>query len=163
MKKLIVPILALITMFMGLQAVCQAQQSSDQEKEPAMQSQESTGEMQETAMQAQEATALEVSVAAICKNVVDREPVDSGISFVATVGKLYCFTKITGAQTPTQVTHVWSFDGTERARVDLAVNGPSWRTFSSKIIQENELGAWRVDVLDAEGNVIKTLEFEVTP
>jgi hypothetical protein len=79
------------------------------------------------------------------------------------VGKLYCFTKITGAQAPTQVTHVWLFDGTERARVDLAVGAASWRTFSSKIIQEHELGAWRVDVVDPDGNVLKTLEFEVTP
>jgi hypothetical protein len=163
MKKLIIPILVLVTMFMGLHAICQAQESSGQAQEPAMQTKEPTGEMQEPAMQAQETDKLEVSVAAICKDVVDREPVDSGISFEATVGKLCCFTKITGAQSPTQVTHVWLFDGTERARVDLAVNAISWRTFSSKVIQEHELGAWRVDVLDAEGNVLKTLEFAVTP
>jgi len=149
MKKLIIPILVVVTMFMGLQAICQAQESSGQPQEPAM--------------QAQNPPELVVSVAAICKDVVDREPVDSGNSFTADVGKLYCFTKITGAQSPTQVTHVWLFDGTERARVDLAVNAVSWRTFSSKIIQQHELGAWRVDVLDAEGNVLKTLEFEVTP
>ena len=149
MKKLIIPILVVVTMFMGLQAICQAQESSGQPQEPAM--------------QAQKPLELVVSVAAICKDVVDHEPVDSGNSFTADVGKLYCFTKITGAQSPTQVTHVWLFDGTERARVDLAVNAVSWRTFSSKIIQQHELGAWRVDVLDAEGNVLKTLEFEVTP
>jgi hypothetical protein len=102
-------------------------------------------------------------VATICKDVVDREPVDSGNSFTADVGKLYCFTKIMGAESPTHVTHVWYFDGTERARVDLAVNAASWRTFSSKIIQAHELGAWRVDVLDADGNVLKSLDFEVTP
>ena len=149
MKKLIIPILVVVTMFMGLQSICQAQESSGQQQEPAM--------------QAQNPPELVVSVAAICKDPVDHEPVDSGNSFTADVGKLYCFTKITGAQSPTQVTHVWLFDGTERARVDLAVNAVSWRTFSSKIIQQHELGAWRVDVLDAEGNVLKTLEFEVTP
>ncbi|MGD8915238.1 MAG: DUF2914 domain-containing protein [Syntrophobacterales bacterium] len=163
MKKLIIPILVLVTMFMGLQAICQAQESSGQAQEPAMQTQEPTGEMQEPAMQGQETAELVVSVAAICKDVIDREPVDSATSFAATVAKLYCFTKITGAQAPTQVTHVWLFDGTERARVDLAVGAASWRTFSSKIIQEHELGAWRVDVVDPEGNVLKTLEFEVRP
>jgi hypothetical protein len=113
--------------------------------------------------QAQEADQLEVSAAAVCKDVIDHEPVDSATSFAATVEKLYCFTKITGAQSPTQITHVWYFDGTERARVDLAVNSISWRTYSSKIIQPHELGAWRVDVLDSAGNVLKTLEFEVAP
>ena len=163
MKKLIIPILVVVTMFLGLHAVCQAQQSGGQAQEPAMQAKEPTGEMQQPAMQAQKAPELEVSAAAICKDVVDHEPVDSGNSFTASVGKLYCFTKITGAESPTHVTHVWLYDGTERARVELAVNSASWRTFSSKIIQEHELGAWRVDVLDAEGNVLKTLDFEVTP
>ena len=163
MKKLIIPFLLVVAMFIGLQTLGQAQQSSGQAQEPAMQPKEPTGEMQQPAMQEQMAPELEVSVAAICKDVVDHEPVDSGISFPATVGKLYCFSKITGAQSPTHVTHVWSFDGTERARVDLAVNAISWRTFSSKIIQEHELGAWRVEILDAAGNVLKTLDFEVTP
>lgn len=137
MKKLLLPltILVLATLCLGLWATCHAQETAQ----------------------------LQVTAAAICKNVVDREPVDPGLSFVVAVGQLYCFTKITGAQDPTQVTHVWYFDGTERARVDLAVNSASWRTCSSKIIQSHEKGAWRVDVLDSEGNVLKTLEFEVTP
>jgi hypothetical protein len=163
MKRLIIGVLVVVTMFMGLQAICQAQESSGQAQEPAMQTEEPTGEMQEPAMHEEETVELGVSVAAICRDVVDREPVDSGNSFTADVGKLYCFTKITGAQFPTHVTHVWSFDGTERARVELAVNAASWRTFSSKIIQAHELGAWRVEIVDPEGNVLKTLEFEVTP
>lgn len=147
MRKLIFLILAVVTMCLGMQATCQAQ-------EPAMQTQEPASEVQQAAQ-------LEVSVAAICKDVVDREPEGSGTSFPVSVGKLYCFTKITGAQSPTQITHVWSFDGNERARVDLAVNSASWRTYSSKIIQPHELGAWSVDVLDSGGNVLKRLEFEV--
>jgi hypothetical protein len=163
MKKLIIPVLVLAVMFIGLYGVCQAQESSGQAQEPAMKAEQPTGEMQEPAMQEQEAPELTVSVATICRDVVDREPMDSGNSFTADVGKLYCFTKIMGAESPTHVTHVWYFDGTERARVELAVNGASWRTFSSKIIQPHELGAWRVDVLDADGNVLKSLDFEVTP
>ncbi len=148
MRKLIILILVVVTMCLGIQATCQAQ-------EPAMQTQEPASEVQQAAQ-------LEVSVAAICKDVVDLEPDGYGTSFPVSVGKLYCFTKITGAQSPTQITHVWSFDGNERARVDLAVDSASWRTYSSKIIQPHELGAWSVDVLDSGGNVLKRLEFEVT-
>ncbi len=149
MRKLIILILVVVTMCLGMQATCQAQ-------EPAMQTQEPASEVQQAAQ-------LEVSVAAICKDVIDREPDGYGTSFPVSVGKLYCFTKITGALSPTQITHVWSFDGNERARVDLAVNAASWRTYSSKIIQPHELGAWSVDVLDSGGNVLKRLEFEVAP
>ncbi|MCG6981615.1 MAG: DUF2914 domain-containing protein, partial [Deltaproteobacteria bacterium] len=111
---------------------------------------------------AQNAPSLEVAVAAICQDVVDREPVDAGVSFSASVGTLYCFTKITGAQNPTKITHVWYFGGTERARVELDINSDNWRTWSSKIIQANEIGSWRVDILDEAGTVLKELQFEIT-
>jgi hypothetical protein len=114
------------------------------------------------ATQAQDAPSLEVAVAAVCQDVVDREPVDAGVSFSASIGVLYCFTKITGAQTPTTVTHVWYFGTNERARVDLDISSDNWRTWSSKIIQTHEVGSWRVDVLDAAGTVIKELQFEIT-
>lgn len=164
MKKLIISLLVALTVtVVGLQAVCPAQEAAGQTQEPAMQTEEPAMQSEETTGETQELPELEVSVAAVCKDVIDLEPVDAGTSFSATVGKLYCFTRITGAESPTQITHVWYFDGSERARVDLAVNSINWRTYSSKIIQEHEQGAWRVDVLDAEGNVLKTLEFQVTP
>ena len=111
---------------------------------------------------AQNAPSLEVAVAAICQDVVDREPVDAGVSFPASVGTLYCYTKITGAQEATKITHVWYFGATERARVELDVNSDNWRTWSSKIIQANEIGSWRVDVLNEAGTVLKELQFEIT-
>jgi len=111
---------------------------------------------------AQDAPSLEVAVAAICQDVVDREPVDAGVSFPASVGTLYCFTKITGAPEATQVSHVWYFGAEERARVELDVNSDNWRTWSSKIIQPHEVGSWRVDVLNEAGTVLKELQFEIT-
>jgi hypothetical protein len=107
------------------------------------------------------AEGLSVEDAAICANVVDREPTDVGTSFPVSVGKLYCFTKIVGAQEPTEVSHVWYFGDEERARVTLSVKAANWRTYSSKILQEHEVGSWRVEVLDADGNNLQTVDFEV--
>ena len=115
------------------------------------------------AIKAEQADGLEVIRGVICRDVIDREPVDGGTQFAPSVGKLYCFTQITGAQGPTEVFHVWYFAETERARVSLSVNGSSWRTYSSKIIQPHEIGDWRVDVLDPEGKVLETLLFEIRP
>lgn len=105
---------------------------------------------------------LQVEDAAVCTNVVDRQPVDSAASFPASVGRLYCFNRIVGAQDPTQVIHAWYYGDEERARVTLSVNGSNWRTYSSKLIQPHEIGAWRVEVLDADGNTLETVQFEVT-
>jgi hypothetical protein len=112
---------------------------------------------------AQDTAPLVVEESAICRDVVDRQPVGVGYSFDASVGKLACFTKITGAQSPTQISHAWYFGDTQRAKVTLSVNASSWRTYSSKIIQPHEIGDWRVDILGPGGELLKIMEFKILP
>ena len=116
-------------------------------------------------LQAQETPGnlMEVSQAAICAEIVNRNPVGIGVRFPASVGKLYCFSRISNIEAVTRIRHVWYFNNTERARVDLAVSPPSWRTYSSKRIMPGEIGRWRIDILDNEGNVLKTLGFDIVP
>ena len=111
---------------------------------------------------AQEANKVQIVAAAICKDVVEREAVDVGTQFSNSVPRLYCFTKAVSTEIPTEVVHVWSYGDVERARVSLAVNAATWRTYSSKAIQSHEIGSWRVDVLDTSGNLLETINFEIT-
>lgn len=111
---------------------------------------------------AQQTDKLDVVAAAICENVEGREAVNVGTRFANSTPRLYCFTKIVGAGSPTEVVHVWSYGDVERARVSLAVNANTWRTYSSKAIQAHEIGSWRVDVLDTSGNLLETINFEIT-
>lgn len=115
-----------------------------------------------TTMQAQETPQLVVEEGIICTDVVDRQPAGANTSFAASVNRLSCFTRITGAENPTTVTHVWYFGDLERARIELSVGSLSWRTHSSKVIQAHEVGSWRVDVLDEAGSVLSTIPFEIT-
>jgi hypothetical protein len=108
------------------------------------------------------AVSMEVAQSAICEKVVNREVVNEGRSFSASVGKLYCYSKIANIDSYTEVVHAWYYGNTERARVTLNVNPPAWRTYSSKIIQAHEIGSWRVEILDASGNLLNTVYFEVT-
>jgi len=112
---------------------------------------------------AQQSGNLNVASAVICKNIVDREPVKSGTSFPTSVGRLYLYSKIADIQNPTQIVHAWYIGDVERARVTLNVNPPAWRTNSSKIIQAHEIGKWHVKILDAAGNLLEDVEFEITP
>jgi hypothetical protein len=111
---------------------------------------------------AQQAGAIGVESASIGTGIADREAVDAGTSFAVSVGRLYCFSKIADIREPTDIVHVWYYGETERARVSLGVKPPAWRTHSSKIIQAHEIGSWRVDILDASGNLLQTLKFETT-
>jgi hypothetical protein len=116
---------------------------------------------QVAAIKAQEEPAVEVEVGVICRDVQDREPVDVGTDFEATVGKLFCYTKIVGAQMSIEITHVWYHGETEMARVNLPVEAASWRTWSTKNIWEGWTGDWHVDVIGPNGEVLKTLEFKI--
>lgn len=111
---------------------------------------------------AQQSDQLNVVAAAICENIEDRAAVNVGTSFTNLTPRLYCFTKIVGAESPTEVVHVWSYGNVERARVSLNVHSNNWRTYSSKAIQAHEIGPWRVDVLDTSGNLLETINFEIT-
>jgi hypothetical protein len=110
-----------------------------------------------------DAQGLTVEQAVICRKIVNRVPVDVGKSFSVSVGKLFCFTKVVGAHQPTEITHVWYFDGTERDRINLSVGGSPWRTYSSKRLRPDEVGAWHVDVLDTGGNILDRLTFDTVP
>jgi len=112
---------------------------------------------------AQQAGDVSVASAVICKGIADRQAVEPGSSFPVSAGKLYCYSKITNIGTATEVVHAWYYGDTQRAQVRLNVNPPSWRTYSSKTIQSYEIGAWRVDILDATGNRLETVRFEITP
>lgn len=115
------------------------------------------------AIDAQATYTLKVAEGTICKDVVGRKPIEAGKKFEPTVGKLYCFTTIAGAERGAQITHVWFYGDVERARVNLSVESENWRTYSSKRIQAHETGTWRVEILGPDGNVLKTLEFEIGP
>lgn len=101
-----------------------------------------------------------VADAKLGTGVVDREPQGVAESFKADVGKVYCWTKVTGAE-GTEITHAW-YKGEERmAEVKLSVKYPSTRTWSAKTIPADGTGDWRVDVIAADGTVLKSLPFKV--
>ena len=106
-------------------------------------------------------SSLQVAEGTICTDVVDRTCKNTNTRFPSFTDRLYCLTRIVGAQDDTYVTHVWYFGDTERARVKLAVRSPNWRTFSSKKIQLHEIGDWHVDVLGPEDQVLLTVPFEI--
>ena len=105
------------------------------------------------------ATGMSAEVA-VCSAVVDREPNGAGDTFSADVGELCLWSKITGAEGETTVTHVWSFNGQEMASVELPVRSASWRTWSRKTIDPSWVGDWEVKVLDASGSVIGSTAFK---
>ena len=107
------------------------------------------------------AFALEVAEGVITTGISDREPVDQVTSQPSSVGRLYCFTRVTGATMENSITHVWYWGDKEVARVELPVRSDNWRTWSSKQLLPEWTGDWHVDVLDANGAKLTSLVFSV--
>jgi hypothetical protein len=102
---------------------------------------------------------LKVEKAVMCKAVDQRVPLGTSSVFASDTGRIYCFTKITGAARNTVVTHRWFLNGDLTSSVDLPVESGSWRTWSSKRIGPGDVGDGMVEVVSAEGAVLTTIIF----
>ncbi|MBR9985643.1 MAG: DUF2914 domain-containing protein [Desulfosarcina sp.] len=111
-----------------------------------------------TAALAQEIT---VSQAVVCQKIVDRMPVGSGDVIPAGTQRVYCFTRIDGAQGETEITHNWYHKGVLKASVALPVRASEWRTWSSKALLPEWTGEWMVEVLSRDGKPLEGLIFFV--
>ena len=112
------------------------------------------------AAQVETPVAPQVTVEAqIASAITDRMPQNAGTSFPADVGTLFCWVSVTGAA-GSSIQHVWSH-GSTQFTVDLEIGGSPWRTWSSKEIPPEWTGPWTVEIRDAEGTLLETLEFTV--
>ena len=92
------------------------------------------------------------------KAVVDRRPSGAGDSFRDGT-EVFCFMRVKNPGPPRTLRHDWYFGDTRKSSITLNVKGPTWRTWSSRPIYG--VGAWRVDVVDEEGTVLRSVPFTV--
>lgn len=99
----------------------------------------------------------------VCSGVEERMPVDSMTSYSADVEKVFVWCKVTGAEDSTSIYLAWKWRGTELARVELPVKSTNWRTWSSKKMWPTWTGQWDVEILDAQGDILKSVGFTIGP
>jgi hypothetical protein len=109
----------------------------------------------------QEAKQISVGRMVFCRAVKDREPQEAAASFPNDMERVCCFTVILDAGAETQVVHKWYFGDELMAEVKLKAEGEYWRTWSSKGMSPEWTGTWRVDVVAADGTVLKSASFEL--
>jgi len=106
---------------------------------------------------------LKITEMAVTTKIVKGNPIDSvhRISS-ASVTVLYCFTRLqSAADEETTIRHVWYRDNEKVGEYNLPVKGKRWRTFSKKTIKKGEAGDWRVEALDKEGRLIRSVKFRM--
>lgn len=110
---------------------------------------------------AQNSAGIEVKNIAICTAVENRQPMGMDSVFTADAGKLYCFTQLTSQTDTAEISHVWFYQNKEMAKINLPVKAKTWRTWSAKTIVPAWKGNWRVEIQDANGDVISRISFRL--
>lgn len=106
---------------------------------------------------------VKVAEMAITTRIIRGGPVDSVRRISASSAKaLYCYTLVSSPDdTEREISHVWYWNGEQAGSYTLPVRGTRWRTYSKKLIAKGMNGLWRVEARDAEGNLLKALEFRI--
>ena len=104
---------------------------------------------------------MTVDEAVACTSVADRKAEGAASSFPADVGRVFAYTKIKGGAEGASITHRWIYAEKTVAEVKFPVKASPWRVWSSKGIAPAQTGAWKVEIADDAGKVLKTVEFTV--
>jgi hypothetical protein len=97
----------------------------------------------------------------IAGSIENREPVGIVNAFASSTEKIYCFLEARDISEDTDVSFVWYHGEKEKARITLLLGkGSRWRTYSSKKLAGLK-GDWKVELQDADGNVLDTVTFTV--
>ena len=73
-----------------------------------------------------------------------------------------CFTAFDPVPRQAVVYHHWFHRDTPSARIKLTLKPPRWSTYSSIQLRVEDIGPWRVEITDAQGNIFHVLRFSVT-
>lgn len=107
------------------------------------------------------ARVISVEEAVIATDIENLTPVAPGDSFDATVGRLYCFTRIKTNGQSALIKHLWFHGDKIVMEISLPIKSSNWRTYSMKTILPSASGPWRVDVTSEDGTILKTLNFTI--
>jgi hypothetical protein len=105
----------------------------------------------------QQAVSVEIAVG---KSVASGMPVDTASAFDAAVGQIAGWTRVTGVDAGSKITHLW-IHGADTARVELNVGGSPWRTYSRKTIPSGATGDWTLEVLGPDGAKLASKSFKI--
>ena len=100
--------------------------------------------------------------AVMCEGLEELEPVNETVIFSVANGNVFCFTAFDPVPEKTVIYHHWFKRDQPEKEIKLGLKTPKWSSFSKISIRNMDVGPWRVEILDSDGKILKTLRFSVT-
>jgi hypothetical protein len=103
---------------------------------------------------------LKVKEFVLCKDVIEREPVDVVQSFSANDERGWVFARIHNSNGFQNVTFRWLHNEEIYSEVETKIgNSDNWRTYSNAAIQE---GFWKVQLLSESDSLLREIRFTIS-
>lgn len=96
----------------------------------------------------------------LAPSIQNKEPIGhfNDITFSDNITAVWAFSEVINSKN-TVLYYVWSVNGKNIARVRTGVAGDRWRSYSSKLIQSNMHGKWKVSLQDEQGKALAISTF----
>ena len=76
--------------------------------------------------------------------------------------KAICYTSFDPVPEKTEIYHNWFHRDRPSAKIKLTLKPPRWSTYSSIQFRAQDIGPWRVEITDSNGQVFDILRFSIT-
>ena len=100
--------------------------------------------------------------AMMCEDIQELIPKNPTTVFSIERRKAICFTAFDPVPKKTVIYHQWFHRDQKSAKIKLTLKPPRWSTYSSRQFRAEDIGPWRVEVIDSRGNILDALRFSIT-
>ena len=101
--------------------------------------------------------------ATICEDLKDFLPVNQGVAFSVSAGRVICYTYFNPIPQKTFIYHSWFQRDQLITKKRLYLQPPKWATQSAIQLRDTDKGPWRVEITDQADRIIKVLRFSPKP
>ena len=105
---------------------------------------------------------VELVEAVLCEDIKDSVPQNATSVFSIERRTAICFTAFDPVPQKAIIYHHWYHRDVPSARIKLTLKPPRWASYSSIQLRAEDIGPWRVEITDDQGNVLYVLRFSVT-
>ena len=100
--------------------------------------------------------------AVMCEGLRSLVPLNEAIAFSIEREEVFCFLDFDPVPEKTTIRISWFWRDERRRNPKFTLYSPRWSTLDSMQLRDEDIGPWRVEVRDAEGNILETLRFSIT-
>lgn len=105
---------------------------------------------------------VELVEAVLCEDIKDGVPQNVTSVFSIERRTAICFTSFDPVHQKSVIYHHWYHRDVPSARIKLTLKPPRWASYSSIQLRAEDIGPWRVEITDDQGNIYDVLRFSVT-